>query len=182
MTAERIEVWALYAVRYTRFILVCFISCNEAPNPCSGYIFAPIPQSGRVCNLSPPTFHVVWVCYRMEGSLVPLKTNQRSVFWSVFPEDGRNLVSLEFGLCSRCVYTCFIIVLHSLSLKRPNLLRVTSRRLFVNLAVVCDIINFRFYLGILCRGGRRSHTLETSAQPFLGMHFPKNPSKEPLRY
>jgi hypothetical protein len=59
MIVERIEVWALYAVRYTRFILVCVISCNEAPNPCSGYILAPIPRSGRVCNLLPPTFRVV---------------------------------------------------------------------------------------------------------------------------
>ena len=161
--AEWIEVWAVYAVRYTRFILVCFISCNEAPNSCLGYIFAPIPQSGRVCNLSPPTFHVVWVCYRVEGSLVPLKTNQRSVFWSAFPEDGRNRVSLEFGLCSRCVYTCFIIVLHSLSLKRPNLVRVTSRRLFVNLAVVCDIINFCL---ACCAVEGGLTLLETSAQPF----------------
>jgi hypothetical protein len=93
MTVEWIDVWAPYAVRYTRFILVCFISRNEAPNSCSGYIFAPIPQSGRVCNLPLPTFRVVWVCYRMEGSLVPLKTNERSIFWSAFPMDGRNRVS-----------------------------------------------------------------------------------------
>jgi hypothetical protein len=93
MTVEWIEVWVLYAVRYTRFILVCFISCNEAPNSCSGYIFAPIPQSGRVCNLPPPTFRVVWVCYRVKGSPIPLKTNGRPVFWSAFPKDGQDRVS-----------------------------------------------------------------------------------------
>jgi hypothetical protein len=105
MTVEWIEVRALYAVRYTRFILVCFISRNEAPNPCSGYIiFAPIPQSGQVCNLPPPTFRVVWVCYRVKGSLIPLNTNGRPVFWSAFLKDGQDRVWQEFGLCSRCVY------------------------------------------------------------------------------
>ena len=94
MIVEWIEVWALYAARYTRFILVCFVSRNEAPNSCSGYVFAPIPQFGRVCNLPVTTNFPRCLGMLSRGGQSHIVEDQRTTFFcGAFPKDGQNQVS-----------------------------------------------------------------------------------------
>jgi hypothetical protein len=76
------------------------------------------------------------------------QTNESLVSWSTFPKKMQNRES-EVWILFGVRYTCFVLVYFI-----P----------FVNLAVLCDLINFPFCFDMLSRG-ERSHALETNGQP-----------------
>jgi hypothetical protein len=122
MTVEWIEVWALYAVRYTRFILVCLYPVTKRPT------LVRVPSSRLFLNLAEFATYYLQL-FALAGYALAWRAvscQLTTCFFGVrFLMMGR--IGCRRSLdCLRCVYTCFIIVLHSFSLKRPTLVRVTS--------------------------------------------------------
>jgi hypothetical protein len=98
MRVQWVEVWTMFAVRYTYLILVYFIAVTEAPNPCSGHILAPIPQSGSGSPTS-VVFRRVMVWRTVSCSRRLIKDSFLGVRFSRICRIG----SQKFGFCSGCV-------------------------------------------------------------------------------
>jgi hypothetical protein len=94
MRVEWIEVWTLFAVRYTCLILVYFIAFN-----CSAQsLFGSHLGAYSLVRQPSPASHVAWTCYRTESTnFMRLETSGRFVSGRTSPKKVRNRVASQFS-------------------------------------------------------------------------------------